>query len=75
MVKVYSVPDCSWCQKAKAYLKSKEIDFIDINVEQDLAGREQFLALSKQQSVPVLEVNGNIILGFDKQKIDQYLSL
>lgn len=75
MVKVYSIPDCSWCQKAKAYLKSKDIDYVDINVEQDLEGRKQLLALSKQGSVPVLDINGNIILGFDKQKIDEYLTL
>ena len=75
MVTVYSIPDCSWCQKTKAYLKSKEIDYVDINVEQDLEGRKQLQVLSKQQSVPVLDINGNIILGFDKQKIDEYLAL
>ncbi len=74
MVTVYSVPDCSWCQKTKAYLKSKEIDYTDINVEQDLEGRKQLLVLTKQQSVPVLDINGNIIIGFDRQKIDEYLS-
>jgi glutaredoxin-like YruB-family protein len=75
MVTVYSIPDCSWCQKTKAYLKSKAVDYIDINVEQDLEGRKQLQVLSKQQSVPVLDINGNIILGFDRQKIDEYLAL
>jgi len=75
MVKVYSVPTCSWCQKTKAYLKSKGISYVDINVEQDLEGRKQLLSLSKQGSVPVVDINGKIILGFDRQKIDEYLSL
>lgn len=75
MVTVYSIPDCSWCQKTKAYLKAKEIDYIDINVEQDQEGRKQLQVLSNQQSVPVLDINGNIVLGFDKQKIDEYLAL
>lgn len=75
MVKVYSITDCSWCEKTKQYLKSKDINYVEINVEKDLEGREQLLALSKQQSVPVIDINGNIVLGFDKQKIDEYLVL
>ena len=75
MVKVYSIPNCSWCQKTKSYLKSKNITYVDINVEEDLEGRKQLLVLSKQQSVPVLDISGKIILGFDKQKIDEYLAL
>ena len=75
MVKVYSIPNCSWCQKTKSYLKSKNITYVDINVEEDLEGRKQLLVLSKQQSVPVLDISGKIILGFDKQKIDEYLVL
>lgn len=75
MVKVYSITDCSWCEKTKQYLKSKDINYVEVNVEKDLEGREQLLALSKQQSVPVIDINGNIVLGFDKQKIDEYLAL
>ena len=75
MVTVYSITDCSWCTKTKQYLKAKNVSYIDVNVEQDMEGRKQLLALSKQQSVPVLDINGKIVIGFDQQKIDEYLAL
>ncbi|AKN30375.1 glutaredoxin [Clostridium carboxidivorans P7] len=75
MVKVYSMPDCPWCKKAKAYLNTKGIDYIDINVEKDIAGRKELLEISKEQNIPTININGNIIVGFDKDKIDEYLNL
>ncbi|AKA68866.1 glutaredoxin domain-containing protein [Clostridium scatologenes] len=75
MVKVYSMSDCPWCKKAKTYLSTKGIDYIDINVEKDIAGRKELLEISKQQNVPTININGNIVVGFDKDKIDEYLNL
>lgn len=75
MIKVYSMSDCPWCKKAKAYLNTKGIDYIDINVEKDIAGRKELLEISKQQNVPTININGNIVVGFDKDKIDEYLNL
>ncbi|MFA6940671.1 MAG: glutaredoxin domain-containing protein [Clostridiaceae bacterium] len=74
MIKVYTLPDCPWCKKAKAYLQSKGIDYIDVNVEEDMEARREFLALSKQQSLPVLNINGNIVIGYDKEQIDKYIN-
>ncbi|KOF56314.1 MULTISPECIES: glutaredoxin domain-containing protein [Clostridium] len=73
MVKVYSTPTCPWCSKAKSYLKSKNIDFQDLNVQDDLKAREEMLNLSKQSGVPVINIDGNIIVGFDKPAIDNLL--
>ncbi|MFL0252477.1 glutaredoxin family protein [Clostridium neuense] len=73
MVKVYSTPTCPWCSKAKSYLKSKNIDFEDLNVQEDLNAREEMLNLSKQSGVPVINIDGNIIVGFDKPAIDNLL--
>lgn len=75
MVKVYSVPDCPWCKKVKTYLSSKNVSFTDINVEQDPKGRDAWKALSPDLTVPVMDIEGQIIVGFDKEKIDQYLKL
>lgn len=74
MVKVYSTPTCPWCSKAKSYLKSQNIDFEDLNVQEDLKAREEMLNLSKQSGVPVINIDGNIIVGFDKPAIDNLLS-
>lgn len=75
MVKIYSIPDCPWCKKTKAYLNTKGIEYVDINVEKDKEGRKELLAISKQQSIPTIDIDGNIIIGFDKEKIDEYLNL
>jgi glutaredoxin-like YruB-family protein len=74
MVKVYSTPTCPWCSKAKSYLKSKNVDFEDLNVQEDLKAREEMLDLSKQSGVPVINIDGNIVIGFDKPAIDNLLS-
>lgn len=73
MIKIYSTPTCSWCKKTKDYLKSKNIDFKDLNVADDLEAREEMLKLSNQSGVPVINIDGNIIVGFDKAAIDKLI--
>ena len=53
MVKVYSTNSCPWCVKAKQYLKSKNVEFEDLNVQTDMVAREDMLKKSKQMGVPV----------------------
>ena len=69
MVKVYTTNTCPWCDKAKSYLKSKEVEFEELNVQDDMVAREEMIKKSKQMGVPVLDVNGTIIIGFDKHLI------
>lgn len=73
MIKIYSTPTCSWCKKTKEYLKSKKIDFIDVNVADDMKEREEMRSLSNQSGVPVINIDGEIIIGFDKGKIDKLI--
>ena len=73
MVKVYSTNSCPWCVKAKDYLKSKNIEFEDLNVQTDMEAREDMLKKSNQMGVPVLDIKGTIIIGFDKNAIDEAL--
>lgn len=73
-VKIYSTPSCSYCVMAKNYFKTKNINFVDINVAVDSRKAEEMVYKSKQQGVPVIEINGKIIVGFDKAKIDRELS-
>lgn len=75
MVKVYTTNTCPWCDKAKNYLKSKGIAFEELNVQDDMVAREEMVKKSKQMGVPVLDVNGSIIIGFDKTAIDTALNL
>ncbi len=75
MVKVYSIPDCPWCVKVKKYLNSKNIEFEDINVQENVDGREEMISLTNQSSVPVINIDGNVIIGFEKEKLDSLLNL
>jgi len=72
-VKVYSTPTCPWCHRAKDYLKEKKVDFEDINVAEDQDAAQEMIEKSGQMGVPVLDVNGEIIIGFDQEKIDAAL--
>lgn len=74
MVKVYSTNSCPWCVKAKNYLKSVGVSFEELNVQEDMAARDEMINKSKQMGVPVLDINGTVIVGFDKNAIDKALN-
>ncbi len=74
-VKVYSTPSCSWCVKAKDYLKENNIAFEDIDVSKDQGAATVMVEKSGQRGVPVLDINDTIIVGFDKKNIDKLLGL
>ncbi|MDI9513858.1 MAG: glutaredoxin family protein [Clostridiaceae bacterium] len=69
-IKVYSTPTCPWCIKAKDYLTSKNIAFEDIDVSKDRQGAMEMIQKSGQRGVPVLDIDGQIVIGFDQKKID-----
>lgn len=75
MITVYSIPNCPWCHKVKKYLELKNAAFTEINVEEDETGRDQLLRLTNQLNVPVAVINEHIVIGFDKEKIDESLAL
>lgn len=74
-VVIYSTPTCPYCKQAKEYLKEKGFEFEDIDVANDSAKAQEMIDKSGQMGVPVLEVEGEILVGFDKAKIDQILGL
>ena len=74
MIKVYTTDSCPWCVKSKNYLKSKDIAFEELNVAEDMDARQEMLQKSRQMGVPVLDINGTVIIGFDKPAIDTALT-
>jgi len=72
---VYSTPTCTWCNTLKSYLRERKIPFRDIDVSADHRAAEQMVNKSGQQGVPQTDINGHIIVGFDKKKIDNLLEL
>lgn len=73
-VTVYSTPTCGYCRMAKNYLKEKNVAFTDYNVATNSEKAQEMVRKSGQMGVPVLDVNGKIIIGFDRTAIDQALS-
>ncbi|MEA3450317.1 MAG: thioredoxin family protein [Bacteroidota bacterium] len=74
-VLVYSTPTCSWCNRIKQHFKEKNIKFRDINVSKDQKAAEQMVKRSGQQGVPQTNIGGQIVIGFDKNKINQLLNI
>lgn len=74
-VTVYSTPTCPYCVRAKQFLKEHNIAFEDVNVGVDQGRAQEMMQKSGQMGVPVLEIDGEIIVGFDKAKIQSTLGL
>jgi glutaredoxin-like YruB-family protein len=73
-VKIYTAPGCPFCVLAKEYLKEKGVEFEEIDVSKDEKGIQEVIEKTGQMGVPVLEINGEIVIGFDKERIDQLLN-
>jgi len=74
-IKVYSTSSCPYCQMAKEFLKEHRIEFEDINVQEDPAAGQEMVRKSGQYGVPVIDIEGEIIVGFDKERIKQILKI
>ncbi|MDD3420748.1 MAG: glutaredoxin domain-containing protein [Methanocellales archaeon] len=72
-IKVYSTPTCPYCRLAKNFLKEKGVDFEDVDVSVDRKAAEEMIQKSGQMGVPQIEINGKIIVGFDKGAIEKEL--
>ncbi|MGL4763130.1 MAG: glutaredoxin domain-containing protein [Sarcina sp.] len=73
MVKVYSVAWCPPCNKLKKYLDQKGVKYEVVTVADEKEARDEVLEVSGQRSVPVLKVKDTVIVGFEKNQIDEAL--
>ncbi len=74
-VKVYSTSTCPWCHKVKEWLKENKIEFADINVEDDEKAKNEMIEKSGQMGVPVIDIDGTVIVGFDVEKMKSALKM
>lgn len=72
-VKVYTTPSCTYCNKAKKYLRENRVTFTEYNVAKDMRRADEMVKKSGQMGVPVLDVHGKIIVGFNQPEIDKAL--
>ena len=75
MIKVYSTPTCTYCFTLKEFLKEKNIEFEEVDVSVDEKAAREMIEKSGQMGVPVIDINGEIVVGFDRKKIDSLLKL
>lgn len=74
-VVVYTTPTCSWCTKIKEHLKSHQIPFREVDVASNPTSAAEMQRKSGQMGVPQTEINGQMIVGFDRPKIDRLLEI
>lgn len=74
-VKVYSTNMCPWCRKAKEYLDGKKVEYEEVDVSADHDAAKEMIQKSGQRGVPVLDIDGQVIIGFDQQAIDKALNI
>lgn len=74
-IKVYSTPTCPWCIRLKQFLSENNVAFENIDVSSDQAAGEEMMRKSGQMGVPVLDIDGQIIVGFDRGRIKDILGV
>lgn len=70
---VYSTTWCGYCKMLKTYLKGKKVDFEEVDVEEDRASGQKIIEETGQMGVPVTNIGGKYIIGFDRPRIDAAL--
>jgi glutaredoxin 3 len=74
-VKVYSTNFCPYCKMAKNFLKDKSVQFEEVNVQEDQKAAKEMIEKTGQVGVPVIEINGQMVVGFDREQIEKLLKL
>lgn len=73
MIKIYTTQTCPYCVMAKNYFQEKGVQYEEVNVSVDEKAREEMMNKSHQMGVPVIDINGAIIVGFNRSEIDKAL--
>ena len=74
-VTIYSTPTCHFCQMTKEFFKEHNVSYTDYNVANDLAKRQEMIQKSGQMGVPVIFVDSDMVVGFDKDKLSSLLGI
>ncbi|MDP4007142.1 MAG: glutaredoxin family protein [bacterium] len=74
-VTIYTTPTCVYCKAAKEFFKENNVEYDEKNVAEDELARDVMMEKSGQLGVPVIDVKGNIVIGFDEKKLSELLGL
>ncbi len=72
---IYSTPVCTYCNMAKEFFKQHNVEYTEHDVATDLNARKEMIDKSEQMGVPVIDIEGEIIVGFDKEQLSKTLGL
>lgn len=73
MITVYSTSWCGFCHMTKAYFDKLGVKYKDVNVEHDIKAAQEAVSKSGQMGVPVIDIDGTIVVGFNRPQIDLLL--
>ena len=74
-VKIYTTPTCIWCKRTKEFFKENKVKYTELDVSSDTKARQEMIKKSGQMGVPVVDIDGKIIVGFDKEALKKVLKL
>ena len=72
---IYSTPTCVYCKMAKEYFKEHNVEYEEKDVAKDLEARKEMVEKSEQLGVPVIDIDGHIVVGFDQEEVAQLLGI
>jgi glutaredoxin 3 len=74
-VTVYTTPTCGFCRAAKRYLQEKRVSFREIDVSRDATAADEIARKTGRRAVPVIDINGRLVVGFDKRRLNAALGI
>lgn len=74
-VSIYSTPTCTYCNMAKAFFKEKGVSYTEYDVSSDIDKRKEMVEKSGQMGVPVIDIDGELVVGFDKEVVSKMLGI
>ena len=72
---IYTTPTCGYCKSAKAFFKEHNVTYTEKDVTTDSQARDEMIKKSGQMGVPVIEIDGKLVLGFDEAALRSALSI
>ncbi len=72
-IKIYTTPSCPYCHMAKDFFQEKNLEFTEVNVAEDETALKEMFAKSGQTGVPVIEIDGKIVKGFNRPELERIL--
>ena len=72
-IKIYTTPSCVYCKMAKVYFTEHNVQYEELNVANDTRLQQEMIQKSGQMGVPVIDIDGKIIIGFDKSRIAELI--